>query len=60
MRAVEIEGAALRVRVECSRFPVESQNLSRMARQLVEKGRHRAAGEHFVEALKLDPLNTKR
>jgi tetratricopeptide (TPR) repeat protein len=59
VRSVEMEGAALRVRVECSRFPVESQNLSRMAKQLVEKGRHRAAGEHFAEALKLDPLNTE-
>jgi tetratricopeptide (TPR) repeat protein len=59
VRSAEMEGAALRVRVDCSRFPVESQNLSRMAKQLVEKGRQRAAGEHFVEALKLDPLNTE-
>jgi tetratricopeptide (TPR) repeat protein len=59
VRSVEMEGAALRVRVECSRFPVESQNLSRMAKQLVGKGRLRAAGEHFVEAMKLDPLNTE-
>ena len=59
VRSVEVEGTVLRVRVECSRFPVESLNLSRMAKQLVEKGRPRVAGEHFVEALKLDPLNAE-
>ncbi len=59
VRNVEVDGAALRVRIECSRFPVESQNLSRMAKSLAEKGRQRAAGETFVEALKLDPLNAE-
>jgi len=59
VRAVEVDGAALRVRVECSRFPIESQNLSRMAKSLAERGRQRAAADSFTEALKLDPLNAE-
>ena len=59
VRAVEIDDTALRVRVECSRFPVESQNLSRLAKSLAEKGRSRAAAQSFAEALKLDPLNSE-
>src|SRR5437870_1778 len=59
VRTVEVDDTALRVKVECSRFPVESQNLSRMAKSLAEKGRHRAAAESFNEALKLDPLNAE-
>lgn len=59
VRAVDAEGAALRVRVDCARFQLESQNLSRIAKSLAERGRHRAAAETFVEALKLDPLNVE-
>ncbi|MGH7896616.1 MAG: tetratricopeptide repeat protein, partial [Candidatus Binatia bacterium] len=53
------EEAALRVEVECSRFPAESQNLSRLAKSLADKGRVRAAADSFAEALKLDPLNVE-
>jgi tetratricopeptide (TPR) repeat protein len=58
VRRVESDGAtALRVRVECGRFLQESQNLSKIARSMAERGRPRAASEMFAEALKLDPLN---
>jgi len=59
VRAVDLEGAALRVTVECSRFQAESQNLTRMARSFAERGRARAAADSFGEALKLDPLNAE-
>lgn len=60
VRAVDLEGAAaLRVRVECARFPAESQNLARIARSLAERGRVRGATDMFGEALKLDPLNAE-
>jgi tetratricopeptide (TPR) repeat protein len=59
VRKVDHEGPALRVAVECSRFPTESQNLARIARSLVSNGRNRAAADSFREALKLDPMNTE-
>jgi tetratricopeptide (TPR) repeat protein len=59
VRQVDHEGPALRVAVECSRFPTESQNLTRIARSLVNNGRNRAAAASFREALKLDPMNTE-
>jgi len=59
VRAVEMEGTALRVTVECSRFQMESHNLTRIAKSLVERGRQRSASESFAEALKLDPLNAE-
>jgi tetratricopeptide (TPR) repeat protein len=59
VRAVEIEGTALRVTVECSRFQMESHNLTRIAKSLAERGRQRSAAESFAEALKLDPLNAE-
>lgn len=59
VRGVDTEGAALRVRVDCARFQLESQNLSRLAKSLAERGRPRAAADTFTEALKLDPLNAE-
>lgn len=60
VRRVEADGSrALRVRVECGRFLQESQNLSRIARSMAERGRPRAAADMFAEALKLDPLNVE-
>lgn len=59
VRAVAAEGPALRVRVDCARFQLESQNLSRIAKSLAERGRQRSAVETFAEALKLDPLNVE-
>jgi tetratricopeptide (TPR) repeat protein len=59
VRKVDHEGPALRVAVECSRFPTESLNLTRIARSLVNHGRNRAAVASFREALKLDPMNTE-
>jgi len=59
VRAVDLDGPALRVTVECSRFQAESQNLTRMARSFAERGRTRAAADSFGEALKLDPLNAE-
>jgi hypothetical protein len=59
VRAVDLDGPALRVAVECSRFQAESQNLTRMARSFAERGRARAAADSFGEALKLDPLNAE-
>ena len=59
VRSVDQEGPALRVGVECSRFPAESQNLARIARSLVARGQNRAAAASFREALKLDPMNTE-
>lgn len=60
VRKVEAHGsAALRVRVECSRFPHESQNLSRLAKSMADRGRPRGATEMYAEALKLDPLNVE-
>ena len=57
VRSVEMEGTALRVTVECSRFQRESHNLTRMAKSLAERGRRRSAAESFAEAMKLDPMN---
>jgi tetratricopeptide (TPR) repeat protein len=59
VRSIEIEGTALRVTVECSRFQMESHNLTRIAKSLAERGRQRSAAESFAEALKLDPLNVE-
>jgi tetratricopeptide (TPR) repeat protein len=59
VRAIEADGPALRVRVECARFEVEGQNLTRIARSLAERGRLRAAADTFDEALKLDPLSAE-
>ena len=59
VRKIDHEGPALRVAVECSRFPTESQNLTRIARSLVNSGRNRSAAASFREALKLDPMNTE-
>jgi tetratricopeptide (TPR) repeat protein len=59
VRRVDQEGPALRVAVECSRFPAESQNLARIARSLGARGQNRAASASFREALKLDPMNTE-
>src|SRR5881397_3747788 len=59
VRSVEIEGTALRVTVECSRFQMESHNLTRIAKSLAARGRQRSASESFAEALKLDPLNAE-
>ena len=59
VRSVEMEGTALRVTVECSRFQMESHNLTRIAKSLAERGRQRAAADSFAEALKLDPLNAE-
>jgi tetratricopeptide (TPR) repeat protein len=60
VRSVDAEGAAaLRVRVECARFPNESQNLARLAHSLAERGRLRGAADMLGEALKLDPLNAE-
>lgn len=58
VRAIEAEAGVLRVTVGCSRFEVESQNLVRLAKSLVSRGRQRTAVDSFGEALKLDPLNT--
>jgi tetratricopeptide (TPR) repeat protein len=59
IRSIELEGRALRVAVECARFQAESLNLTRMAKSLADRGRHRAAADSFAEALKLDPLNAE-
>jgi tetratricopeptide (TPR) repeat protein len=59
VRSVEMEGPALRVVVECSRFQMESHNLTRLAKSLADRGRQRAAADSFAEALKLDPLNAE-
>jgi tetratricopeptide (TPR) repeat protein len=59
VRTIELGGTALHVHVECPRFPTESQNLSRMARSLADRGRSRAAADSYAEALKLDPLNVE-
>ncbi len=59
VRAIEMEGTALRVTVECSRFQMESHNLTRLAKSLAERGRQHSASESFAEALKLDPLNAE-
>jgi tetratricopeptide (TPR) repeat protein len=59
VRSVDMEGTALRVTVECSRFQVESHNLTRIAKSLAQRGRQRAAADSFTEALKLDPLNAE-
>lgn len=59
VRAVEPEGQALRVTVECARFQMESHNLTRMGQALAQRGRSRTAAESFAEALKLDPLNAE-
>jgi tetratricopeptide (TPR) repeat protein len=59
VREFEGDDAVLRVSVESSGFEVESQNLVRIGRSLVEKGRYRAALDMFDEALRLDPLNVE-
>jgi tetratricopeptide (TPR) repeat protein len=59
VRAVEREGHALRVTVECARFQLESHNVTRMAQSLAKRGRLGAASDSFAEALKLDPLNAE-
>jgi tetratricopeptide (TPR) repeat protein len=55
--AVEVRTDLLRVEIEATTFVEESRNLVEIARDLVEKGRLRAAGEMYAEALRLDPLN---
>jgi tetratricopeptide (TPR) repeat protein len=57
VRSVDVNEAVLRVTAECSSFHVESQNLTRIGKSLLSKGRPRAAGDMFEEALRLDPLN---
>jgi len=59
VRSIQVEQAALRVEVECSRFPIESQNLARLGKSLAGRGRMRGAADTFAEALKLDPLNAE-
>ena len=54
---VEMRPDYLRVEIEATAFVEESRNLVDIARSLVDKGRFRAAGEMFTEALHLDPLN---
>jgi tetratricopeptide (TPR) repeat protein len=58
VRAIEAEGGALRIDVECARFEAEARNLARIAEALAAQSRPRAAAETFDEALKLDPLST--
>lgn len=52
-----LDEATLRASVEAPGFEEESQNLVRLGRSLLEKGRHRGAADMFAEALRLDPLN---
>ena len=59
VREVEVGERVLRVSAETSAFESESQNLARLGRSLLEKGRQRAAGDMFEEALRLDPFNTE-
>jgi tetratricopeptide (TPR) repeat protein len=54
---VELRPDFLRAEIEATAFVEESHNLVEIARDLVEKGRLRAAGEMFAEALRLNPLN---
>jgi tetratricopeptide (TPR) repeat protein len=54
---VVLAEAVLRVEAESSGFAVESQNLTRLGKAMLAKGRVRAASDMFAEALRLDPLN---
>lgn len=57
VRDVELGEAVIRVSAESSAFETESQNLTRLGRSLLTKGRQRAAADMFEEALRLDPFN---
>lgn len=57
VRSVQVEVEVLRVIVETSGFGPESQNLVRLGRSLLDRGRLRAAADMFAEALRLDCVN---
>ena len=57
VRSVEVADTVLRAIVESSAFESESQNLVRLGRSLLAKGRPRAAEDMFEEGVRLDPLN---
>jgi tetratricopeptide (TPR) repeat protein len=59
IRSVQLEGDVLRVVVESAGFRPESQNLVRLGRSLLERGRTRAAADMFNEAMRLDSMNTE-
>ena len=59
VRTVQIEPEVLRVLVEASGFGPESQNLVRLGRSLLSRGRLRASADMFAEALRLDPMNVE-
>lgn len=54
---VETHPDYLRTEIETTAFVEESRNLVAIGSELLEKGRTRAAGDMFAEALRLDPMN---
>jgi len=57
VKAAEVEGPRLRVRVELPDFQTESDNLVRLARELTASRRPHAAVDQLREALKIFQLN---
>lgn len=59
VRSVQVDAGVLRALVEASGFAPESQNLVRLGKSLLDRGRLRAAADMFAEALRLDPMNVE-
>ncbi len=57
VKAAEVDGPRLRVRVELPDFQTESDNLVRLARELTASKRPHAAVDQLREALKIFQLN---
>ena len=57
VKGARVEGPRLRVRVELPDFQAESDNLVRLARELLGRKRPHAAVDQLREALKIFPLN---
>ena len=57
VKSAEVDGQRLRVRVELPDFQAESDNLVRLARDLMSRARPSAALGQLEEALKIFPLN---
>ncbi|MDG2305632.1 MAG: tetratricopeptide repeat protein [Candidatus Binatia bacterium] len=57
LKQVEVDDSVLRVEADVREFAEESQNLVRMARDMMRAGRMKGALGQFEEALRLSPLN---
>jgi len=59
LKQAEVDDAVLRIGAEVREFPEESQNLVRMARDMMRAGRVKGALGQLEEALRLSPWNAQ-